>query len=119
MLKYNLKRVMRARGQTKYFTYLRKQGYAPNTASRLLNEHVKTLNLKQVEHLCLLLDCTPNDLLDWDPGKDITEPKKKALADLIRTDEVSRVSQLLYQVPMSELKDVAQYLKSKIEEKEK
>jgi hypothetical protein len=47
------------------------------------------------------------------------EPENKALADLIRTDDVDKVSHLLYQVPMSELKDVAQYLQSKIEEKEK
>ena len=119
MLKYHLKRVMQARGQTRYFTYLRQQGYTPNNASRLLNEHAKTINLKQVEHLCLLFDCTPNDLLGWEPDNDIMEPEKKALSALIRTDEVSKVSHLLYQVPMSELEDVAKYLKSKIGEKEK
>lgn len=115
MLKYDVKRVMWARGKTQFFTYLRKQGYNPNTASRLLNAHIKNMNLKHVEQLCLLLDCTPNDLLEWEPDHSIASPEKKALSSLIRKDELSKASHLLYQVPLDELVEVARYLRAKVE----
>lgn len=115
MLRYDLKRVMRARGKLRYFHFLRQHGFGSNTASRLLNAHVRNINVDQVERLCLILDCTPNDLLEWEPDSDIMSPEEKALSQLIRSDEVDKVSSLLYQVPMSKLNDVAKYLKSQIE----
>ena len=118
MLKFSVKRVMWARGVSKYFSYLRKQGYTPNTASRLLNAHTKNMHLKHMEHLCLLLDCTPNDLLEWEPEKSLTTPENKALSALIRDDEWNKVSNLLFQVPLDELHEVAKYLKSKVEKKD-
>ena len=119
MLRYDLKRVMRARGKSRFFHFLRQHGFGSNTASRLLNAHVRNINVTQVERLCLLFDCTPNDLLEWEPDSDISSPEKKALAQLIRKDKVDQVNALLYQVPMSKLNDVAQYLKSQIEEEDK
>ena len=62
MLTYNFTRLFKARGIDKPFSYLVKAGYSPNFATGVVNNQVLRLNLTDIEKLCVLFQCTPNDL---------------------------------------------------------
>jgi DNA-binding Xre family transcriptional regulator len=69
MLYYNLQRIFTLRGIDRPFSYLVQNGFAVTTATRIINGNVGGLNLLFVDKLCVLLKCTPNDLLGWKPSK--------------------------------------------------
>lgn len=65
MLTLNIKAVMNAREIYNHNAFLCNHGFNYYTASRLLNNKVKSISHSQLETLCLLLHCTPNDLYTW------------------------------------------------------
>ena len=67
MIQYNFDRIFKARGIERPFSFLRKSGFSDNFATRVKNNRVARLELKYIEKLCLVLKCTPNDLMEWDP----------------------------------------------------
>lgn len=53
---------MKKRGITTY-TLIYKLGFSPNTISNL--KHNKSITIYTLEKLCTVLDCTPNDVLEF------------------------------------------------------
>lgn len=78
MITLNLKAILTDREIKNHTSYLFHNGFTWATASRMATGNVKALSFKHMEKLCLLLHCTPNDLLLWtaDEGKTIerTQP---------------------------------------------
>jgi DNA-binding Xre family transcriptional regulator len=71
MLKYNLERLFRLRGISKPIPYLMKFGFTRAVSSGLVNNHLKAMPTKHIEKLCLVFQCTPNDLLEWTPNEGV------------------------------------------------
>lgn len=69
MLSLNLKPVFKARGIEKPYSFLTKAGFPSYTAHNLLSSKTITFQLRNIDKLCSLLNCTPNDLLVWTPNK--------------------------------------------------
>lgn len=65
MLFLNLKPILAARGIERPYSFLVKAGFTPPTAHNLLHSNTSTFRLKHIEKLCLILNCTPSDLLLW------------------------------------------------------
>ena len=72
MLTLNLKPIFKARGIDKPYTYLVKSGFPPYTAHNLLNSKTVSFQLRNIDKLCSLLICTPNELLLWTPNRNET-----------------------------------------------
>ncbi|NOU18435.1 MAG: helix-turn-helix transcriptional regulator [Bacteroidales bacterium] len=106
MLIFNFTRIFRARGIDKPFSYLVKAGYSDNFATRVANSKMERLNLKDVEKLCVLLQCTPNDILEWIPDKKEAKIEKHPLNTLKRTGSVTQLSQILNAVPLDKLGEI-------------
>lgn len=68
MLKLNLLPVLSARGITKPYAYLVSIGFNSHSASIMIN-NPKAIKVRQVELLCLKLNCEPSDLFTWIPDK--------------------------------------------------
>ena len=89
MLKLDIEHHASLRGFSDAAAFLRKQGYSHWKSHRLTRTLLTTINLAELEHLCKLLRCTPNDLLRWEPAKnerDIETHPLKALSEN-RVDE--------------------------------
>lgn len=114
MLIFNFTRVFRARGIEKPFSYLVKAGYSDNFATRIAHSQIAKLNLKEVEKLCVMLQCTPNDLLEWIPGKNDATTEKHPLATLRRTENFTQLSQMLKDVPLDKLGDIENLIKERL-----
>lgn len=103
MLKYNFERILKARGIDKPFSYLVSAGFSDNFATRVKNNRIKVLRLKELERLCLLFNCTPNDLYEWHPSDNQQVDKDHVMNDIRRTDKVINITQALNSVPLNKL----------------
>jgi len=106
MIKFNFTRVFRARGIDKPFSYLVSIGYSANYATRIVNSRIKTLNIKDIEKLCTMLQCTPNDFLEWIPDAKDAANEKHPLISLKRNDKVIQLTQLLNLMPLDKLREI-------------
>ncbi|GHN01160.1 hypothetical protein WSM22_26490 [Cytophagales bacterium WSM2-2] len=66
MLKLNVNRILEIKGIENPGSFLMKNGFSRHTAYRLLNNSVRIINYGNLEKLCLLLNCTTNDLFFWE-----------------------------------------------------
>lgn len=113
MIKYNFDRIFKARGIDKPFTYLTKAGFSDNFATKIKNDRVKRLGLKEIERLCILLRCTPNDFFEWIPDNDQVD-KDHALRLIRKSDKVFDLTKTLNSVPLGELDKIEELINEKI-----
>ena len=61
MIKLDVLRILEAQGKTKYWLY-KQLGMSYQNFSKMVNNQTKSIRYENIETMCLLLDCTPNDL---------------------------------------------------------
>ncbi len=114
MLRFNFSRVFKARGIEKPFSYLLKSGYSDNFATRVINNRIAKLNLNDIEKLCELLKCTPNDFLEWIPDSKDFDTLTHPLVSIKRGNEAVHLAQLLNTVPLHKLADIEALIKNEL-----
>ncbi len=67
MVRLNVLELLRQRGKTKYWLY-KQLGMSYQNFNKMVNNETQSIKLERIETLCLILDCTPNDLfqIDWE-----------------------------------------------------
>lgn len=63
MIRLRVLELLAQNGKTKYWLY-KQLGMSYQNFSRMVNNQTKSIRYETLETLCLLLDCTPNDLLE-------------------------------------------------------
>lgn len=61
MVKLDVLRLLEEQGKTKYWLY-KQLGMSYQNFSKMVNNQTKSIRYENIETMCLLLDCTPNDL---------------------------------------------------------
>jgi DNA-binding Xre family transcriptional regulator len=115
MLTFNFSRIFKARGIEKPFSFLVKTGYSDNFATRVVNNRIKRLDLADLEELCVLLQCTPNDLLEWIPDSKDKNNDKHPLNSIKRSNKVIQLTQILNSVPLDKLSNIENAIMKEIE----
>lgn len=105
MLYLNLKRVMRLRGVDNHYKLLLDLGFAPATVRNLLNNRVWRMDFEHLEKLCLALNCTPNDVLEWLPSETQANPEAQALIKLTRNKD-GDLPKLLKDLPIEKFEQI-------------
>lgn len=116
MLAFNLKRIFAARGIQRPFTYMVSRGFSDNFSSSIINGRKHQLNLREVERLCELLKCTPNDLIEWTPSAEQAAVEGHPLKPLERTNKVEGLTHLLSSVPLDKLTQIETLIKRELAE---
>jgi DNA-binding Xre family transcriptional regulator len=114
MIEYNFERIFKARGINKPFTYLVKAGFSDNFATKIKNHRVKRIGLKELEKLCIILRCTPNDFYQWTPDANDKTDKKHPLNQIRKSDKVIDLTKTLNSVPLGDLEEIEALIKDKI-----
>lgn len=65
MVRLNVLSLLEQRGKTKYWLY-KQLGMSYQNFNKMVNNQTQSIKLERIETLCLLLDCTPNDLFVFD-----------------------------------------------------
>ena len=61
MIRLNVLKLLEEQGKTKYWLY-KQLGMSYQNFSRMVNNETKSIRYENIETICLLLNCTPNDL---------------------------------------------------------
>ena len=118
MLQYNLNRILKARGIEHPYTWLVRQGVHSQLASAVNRNQVRRVRLGTIEKLCLVLRCTPNDLLEWVPDDDSID-RDQPLGQLLKTqNKVIDITRSLNALPLDKLEEVDQFINEKFGNKE-
>ena len=113
MLKFSLDRIFKAKGIDKPFTFLINQDLSDNFATKLKNDKVKSIGLKQLEKLCIAFRCTPNDLLDWHPDKNDSFDKDHPLHTVTKSTKVMDMRNIFHSIPMDEIEEIESFINDK------
>ena len=113
MLKLSTKHLFAAKAIVSPQGYLRRYGFSSYMANDIVKEKVKSFKLDAMERLCLTLNCTPHDILVWEPDAKIAEPNKFELSKLIRQREIIKLSDQLRGLTIEEIEDVNRYVAEK------
>ena len=61
MIRLDVLRLLEEQGKTKYWLY-KQLGMSYQNFSIMVNNQTKSIRYENIETMCLLLNCTPNDL---------------------------------------------------------
>jgi len=118
MLRFNVMRVMSLRGINKPWVFMVKNGFIRSTANNFYNGNVREIKVEHIEKLCLLLNCTPSDLFEWETGADspaLTE--NQALNSLVREKSAPTITEIVKDLPIEKMEEIGELLKQ-MKEKE-
>lgn len=114
MLRYNFDRIFRARGIEKRFAYLRRAGFSDNFAVRINKNNVANIRLQEIEKLCILLRCTPNDFFEWVPDNENDVPKDHPIYAIRKSEKVVDITKTLNSVPLNKLDKIEQLIREQL-----
>lgn len=63
MIRLRVLELLEKQGKTKYWLY-KQLGMSYQNFSRMVNNETKSIRYENIETICLLLNCTPNDLFE-------------------------------------------------------
>ena len=63
MIKLNVLELLEKKGKTKYWLY-KQLGMSYQNFSKMVNNETKSIRYENIEIICLLLECTPNELFE-------------------------------------------------------
>ena len=63
MIKLRVLELLEKNGKTKYWLY-KQLGMSYQNFNRMVNNQTKSIRYENIEPLCLLLNCTPNELFE-------------------------------------------------------
>jgi hypothetical protein len=92
-----------------------KPGFVPSTARAFLSGEIVLIKLEQLEKLGAALNCTPNDLLEWQPDAAQTPSETYSMNGLKRTP-ARYLPKILNEIPpgkFEQIPDILQALKNK------
>ena len=75
MIRLNILPLLEKKGKTRYWLY-KQLGMSYQNFKRMIENETSSIKIERIETLCLLLDCTPNDLFDIQWEQNEQEEKK-------------------------------------------
>lgn len=61
MIKLNVLELLNKKGKTKYWLY-KQLGMSYQNFNKMVNNQTQSIRYENIETLCILLECTPNEL---------------------------------------------------------
>jgi DNA-binding Xre family transcriptional regulator len=116
MLYYNLKRIFKARGIEKPYTFFIAHGFSQRYAYIFNKGIVPEMKLKYLEKVCEILKCTPHDILVWEPDKKTVAIENHPLSILRGNNQTLDVLRELRTMPLQEIEELQVFINKKKEE---
>jgi len=107
MLKLNFLRICAIRGIGNPYTLLVKNGFSHFSASSLVNDKIKSIKADQLYKLCVVLNCTPNDLFEYVPKKNLPG---HPLNGLIKEPLPFNYLETIRKMPLEDLKKIEEVI---------
>jgi DNA-binding Xre family transcriptional regulator len=105
MLVLNLKRVFAIRAVEKPSGFMVKRGISRQTTYNLLNQESSLVRIEHIGILCRELNCTPNDLFEWEGGAN-SLPETHSLNALRRTQNARGIKEMMRELPLEKVESL-------------
>lgn len=115
MLNYNFTRILKARGIENPSIFLQKHGFSQNFTRNIINGNARALRLSSLEKLCIILQCSPNDVMEWVPDEGSKIEESHPLNKIKKTDKVANILKTLNSIPLAELEKIDELINENIE----
>ncbi len=109
----NIQHICAVKNIDRPFTFLRKAGFTHNTASMLANNQITSINLAHIERLCIIFNCTPNDLFDYKITQPVEQLKGNPLTAIIKNQQPVNFNELVRNLPLDKLKEIEEEIKKR------
>lgn len=113
MLQLSLSRIFKARGIEMPYRFLVQNGFVSFTAHKYKNGNARHIRLDHIEKLCILLNCTPNDLFEWSPDNLLEDRTDHPLQRIRKREKRVEIAQLLSKLSLEKLEEVERLLAEK------
>lgn len=114
MLRYNFDRIFKARGIEKRFTFLHRSGFPENFAAKISKNRVSSIRLQDMEKLCILLCCTPNDFFEWVSDSQAGVGKDHPINNIRKPEKIVDITKTLHSVPINKLDKIEELIKQQL-----
>ena len=113
MLKWNWKKLFKARGIEEPVKWMVKMGISRGVATRIAENRVDMISRKNLTILCKALNCTPDDALEYEPTEAEKEKGELALLALGKSKNKPDEANLLRRLTYKDLREFAKLLRKK------
>jgi DNA-binding Xre family transcriptional regulator len=110
MLILNIERLLKLRGIEHPYKFLVGHGFVPQTATNMVKKRAVQIHPAKLERLCRILNCTPNDLFDWQDDGKTALPETHALHSLKRDPTAKSVADLTRDIPADKLEKLGEMI---------
>lgn len=107
MLYLDLKPLFKARGIQNPYRYLVQNGFTNGAANQLVYTEKRFISFEQMEKLCEVLVCEPNDLFVWKPKAGVIYPPEFPLHKLKKSPIADEWMDVVAAMPLDKLKALA------------
>jgi succinate dehydrogenase flavin-adding protein (antitoxin of CptAB toxin-antitoxin module) len=114
MLRYNFERAVKARGIDRVYSYFLNHGIETHLASKIRQNKVTRMNPDSLEKVCLILRCTPNDIMEWVPDNKQAADMNQPLQTLRRNDKLVDLTRSLNALPLEKIEAVGRFIDEQI-----
>ncbi len=107
MVKMNLKRLFNLRGIKKPMKFLMEKGITYSRAYHLSRDLFTRYDNHIIEQICYALNCTPNDLFEFEPDKEHLKDEKLELHKLKKsTLPANEIEMLMQTQPIEKVEEM-------------
>ena len=112
MLIYNLKRIYNARGIERPYSFFKSNGFSDSFSAKLRHGKVTGMKLETLERLCEMLNCTPHDLLEWEPDRKSKITSDHPLRILESKNKPPDLTTVLKSAPLDKMNKFKEFIES-------
>ncbi len=110
MLLFNLKALLESRGYGRPQTFLRVHGFSNYTISRIMNNKTVSISYDTLEKLCLICQCTPDELFVWVPEEGKAVPPEHPMHKLKAKPKTANPVERIKKLSPAKLKELQEVL---------
>lgn len=86
-------------------------GFTRASAVSVYNFYAKNIKVRNLEKLCRMLNCTPNDLFEWHENEGEEPLPETHALNALRREKTTEINNLMKDIPLEKLGDVEEFLK--------
>lgn len=98
------------RGVDRPYRFFRKLGISHTVSSRFAHDDFNKISLKNLLKICIALNCTPNDLLEWHPTEGQQKQEHLALHALKPRPAGTDMASLFKKMTPEQMEEIARVI---------
>ncbi len=111
MFKFHIKPLIKAKGYKANTQFLRTRfGFSPYNSATLMKGDARAFTLDNLETMCINLNCTPNDLINYIPDPNFKLPPGHELHKITKSDSLWNPIEHLKMMAPEDLDEINQYI---------